>query len=41
MRQLNDDPIIGCMERCGLPPWLVYGGAFEDEEQEENEDGRL
>lgn len=37
--QLADDPIVRCMERCGWPPWLVYGGAFEDEEQEEDEDG--
>lgn len=40
MRQLADDPIVSCMERCGLPPWLTYGGAYEDE-QEDDEDGEV
>ena len=39
MLQLADDPIIGCMERCGWPPWLIYGGAYEEDEQEEDENG--
>jgi len=40
MLQLADDPIVCCMERCGWPPWLAYGGAYEDE-QEEDEDGEI
>lgn len=39
MLQLADDPIVGCMERWGWPPWMVQGGADEDEEQEERDDG--
>jgi len=32
--QIADDPIIQCMERWGLPPWLM-GGTFDDEEDED------
>ena len=32
---IADDPIIECMQRWGLPPWLCGGGAFEDEEEDE------
>ena len=35
--QIADDPIIQCMERWGMPPWMVYGGAFEDEMEEEDD----
>ncbi len=35
--QIADDPIVRCMERWGLPPWLV-GGAFDDD-REDDEDG--
>ena len=32
---IADDPIIDCMQRWGLPPWLCGGGAFEDDEEDE------
>ena len=38
MLLLADDPIVGCMERCGWPPWMLCGGDYEDD-QEEDEDG--
>ena len=42
MRLLNDDPIVHSLERWGLPPWLMSGGAFdEDDEQEEYDDGNI
>lgn len=34
MLLIADDPIIDCMQRWGLPPWLC-GGAFEDDEEDE------
>ena len=34
MIQIPDDPIIRCMERNGVPPWLC-GGSKEDEEDED------
>ena len=36
--QIADDPIVSCMERWGMPPWLAYGGAFEDEMEDEDDD---
>ena len=31
---IADDPTVRCMERTGYPPWMVYGGTNEEEEQE-------
>jgi len=36
MLLLPDDPIVACMLSRGYPPWLSPGGAFEDEEDEED-----
>ena len=38
MLLLPDDPIVACMESRGYPPWLCFGGAFEEDEEDE-EDG--
>lgn len=42
MYGIPDDPIISCMERTGLPPWMLDDtGYFDDEEEyadEEDED---
>ena len=35
MQLIDDDPIVRSMERWGLPPWLIAGGAFEEDEEEE------
>ena len=31
---IADDPTVRCMERTGYPPWIVYGGKNDEEEQE-------
>lgn len=31
---IADDPIVRCMERTGYPPWMIYGGKNDEEEQE-------
>ena len=31
---IADDPTVRCMERTGYPPWMVYGGKNDEEEQE-------
>ena len=34
MTLIADDPTVRCMERTGYPPWMVYGGKNDEEEQE-------
>lgn len=34
---IADDPTVRCMERTGYPPWMVYGGKNEEEQETENE----
>ena len=34
MLEIPDDPIIRCMERTGLPPWMLD----EEEDEEDEED---
>ena len=34
MTLIADDPAVRCMERTGYPPWMVYGGKNDEEEQE-------
>ena len=44
MREIGDDPIVRCMERCGCPPWMLKGEADEDERDSdcgEDDDGKL
>lgn len=31
---IADDPAVRCMERTGYPPWMIYGGKNDEEEQE-------
>ena len=35
MQLIADDPIVRSMERWGLPPWLIAGGAFEEDGEDE------
>ena len=46
LRLIADDPILRCIERTGLPPWLLPRAAEIDTEPEpepggEDEDGKL
>ena len=44
VREIEDDPIVRCMERNGCPPWLLRGGADHEERDEdrgEDDDGEL
>ena len=34
---IADDPTVRCMERTGYPPWMVYGGKNEEEQETEHE----
>ena len=34
MTLIADDPTVRCMERTGYPPWMIYGGENDEEEQE-------
>ena len=36
----QDDPIVRCMERTGLPPWLL-NQPYEDDEEWEDGDADL
>lgn len=33
MEMIKDDPIIACMERTGLPPWMTEGD--DDDERDD------
>ena len=35
MREIEDDPIVRCMERNGCPPWLLRGGTDQEERDED------
>ena len=35
MREIEDDPIVRCMERNGCPPWLLRGGTDHEERDED------
>jgi len=39
MREIGDDPIVRCMERFGVPPWMLRSG--NDDEEREDDDGDL
>ena len=38
MIQIPDDPIISCMERTGLPPWMLRDWPEDEPEDEEEEE---
>jgi hypothetical protein len=33
VREIGDDPIVRCMERCGYPPWMCRDGNDYDEQE--------
>ena len=35
VREIEDDPIVRCMERNGCPPWLLRGGTDHEERDED------
>lgn len=41
MRLIDDDPIVRSLECWGMPPWLITGVIFEDDEQEEFDDAEI
>ena len=37
MLLLPDEPTVACMLSRGYPPWLCFGGAFEEDEEDEDD----